>query len=229
MQSVENYYRPYYNENMRKTKFIFFDIGYTLVNEDEVWVERCKEQAATQQAQSMGITASVLMNDIQTASDNFQPQWKSVIEKYGFTQSSKYKSEFETLYDDTRLVLEKLSKKFSLGIIANQNGDLSKRLHEWKIDKYFSTVISSSDYGFSKPDERLFLAALEKSNCAPNNAVMVGDRLDNDILPANKLGFRTVRIKQGFAKKQIAPSAIYEPTYEINSLTDFLELPFVSN
>ncbi|MDE5911358.1 MAG: HAD family hydrolase, partial [Clostridia bacterium] len=124
-------------------------------------------------------------------------------------------------------VLDNLSKKFSLGIIANQSGNLSKRLQDWKIDKYFSTIISSCDYGFSKPDERLFLAALEKSNCAPNNAVMVGDRLDNDIFPANKLGFLTVRIKQGFAKQQIAPSTIYEPTYEINNLTELLELPFI--
>lgn len=199
------------------------------MNEDDVWIERCNEQAATTQAQSMGITANVLMNDIQSASEHFQSQWKSVIKKYGFTHSAKYKSELETLYDDVHFVLETLSKKFFLGIIANQSGDLTKRLREWKIDKYFSTVISSSDYGFSKPDERLFLAALEKSNCAPNNAVMVGDRLDNDIFPAKKLGFQTVRIKRGFAKNQIAPSALYEPTYEINHLTELLSLPFVLN
>ncbi len=214
---------------MKDIKYIFFDIGYTLVNEDNVWIERCKEQAASQQARSMGVTASVLMNDVQIASEHFRSQWKSVIEKYGFTQSAKYKSELETLYDDAHFALDSLSKKFSLGIIANQSGDLLKRLQEWQVDNYFSTVISSSDYGFSKPDERLFLAALKKSNCAPNNAVMVGDRLDNDILPAKSLGFQTVRIKQGFAKKQIAPSAIYEPAYEINNLTELLKLPFVLN
>lgn len=208
-------------------KFIFFDIGYTLVNEDNVWIERCKEQAATSHAKSMGVTANALMNDIQTASNCLKSQWKYVIEKYGFTQSAKYKSEFEMLYDDTYSVLEKLSQQFSLGIIANQNGDLSERLRNWRIDKYFTTVISSADYGFSKPDEKLFLAALDKSHCAPNNAVMVGDRLDNDIMPAKRLGFQTVRIRQGFAKNQIAPSANYEPTYVVNSLTEILNLPFV--
>lgn len=167
------------------------------------------------------------MNDIQTASDNFQSQWKSVIDKYGFAQSAKYKGELETLYDDTHFVLDNLSNKFFLGIIANQSDDLLKRLCEWQIDKYFSTIISSSDYGFSKPDERLFIAALEKGNCAPDNAVMVGDRLDNDILPAKKLGFMTVRVKQGFAKNQVAPSVDYLPDYEIDNLTELLELPFV--
>ncbi|MDE7106847.1 MAG: HAD family hydrolase [Clostridiales bacterium] len=212
---------------MKTVKYIFFDIGYTLVNEDNVWIQRCKEQAETQQALDLQITADTLMQDVKTASLQFKSQWKSVIAKYGFTQSAKYKSELETLYADTRLVLEKLSKKFKLGIIANQSGDLLERLRGWNIDKYFSTVVSSADYGISKPDERLFNIALEKSGCPAHSAVMVGDRLDNDILPANKLGFQTVRIKQGFAKDQIAPSTFYQPTYEVNNLTELLELPFV--
>lgn len=211
---------------MEKIDYIFFDIGYTLVNEDNVWAERCKEQAASPQAKAMGITADALMDDIQVASVLFKPQWKSVIAKYGFVWSAKYKSEFEALYDDARLVLQELSKRFKLGIIANQSGDLSERLRSWQIDKYFTTVISSADYGFAKPDKRLFAAALEKSGVAARNAVMVGDRLDNDILPANELGFITVRIKQGFAKNQIAPSAVYVPTYAVNNLTELIKLPF---
>lgn len=213
---------------METVKYIFFDIGYTLVNEDNVWIERCKEQAQTKQALDLGITADTLIQDVKTASIEYKSQWKSVIAKYGFTQSAKYKSKLETLYADTLLVLEKLSNKFKLGIIANQSGDLMERLRSWDIDKYFSTVVSSADYGISKPDERLFNIALDKSGCPAHSAVMVGDRLDNDILPANKLGFQTVRIKQGFAKDQIAPSAFYQPTYEVNNLTELLALPFVS-
>ncbi|MDE5592628.1 MAG: HAD hydrolase-like protein, partial [Clostridiales bacterium] len=166
---------------MKTVKYIFFDIGYTLVNEDNVWIERCKEQAETQQALDLRITADTLMQDVKTASLQFKSQWKSVIAKYGFTQSAKYKSELETLYADTRLVLDKLSKKFKLGIIANQSGDLLERLRGWDIEKYFSTVVSSADYGISKPDERLFTIALEKSCFTASSAVMVGDRLDNDI------------------------------------------------
>ncbi|MDE7164075.1 MAG: HAD family hydrolase [Clostridiales bacterium] len=212
---------------MKHIKYIFFDIGYTLINEDDVWVERCREQAETEQAHAMGITADILMQDIKSASCEFKPQWKSVIAKYGFTWSAKYKNELETLYDDTCTVLEQLSRQFSLGIIANQSGDLSERLRGWKINKYFKTVVSSSDYGISKPDERLFTIALEKSGCSACDAIMVGDRLDNDILPAKRLGFQTVRIKQGFAKDQVAPSEAYNPTYEVNNLTELLELPFV--
>lgn len=35
---------------MEDIKYIFFDVGYTLVNEDEVWKQRCLEQAGTEDA-----------------------------------------------------------------------------------------------------------------------------------------------------------------------------------
>ena len=35
------------------------------------------------------------------------------------------------------------------------------------------------------------------AGCQAENAVMIGDRLDNDIAPAKKLGMKTVWIRQG--------------------------------
>ena len=58
------------------------------------------------------------------------------------------------------------------------------------------------DIGKSKPDAAIFHLALEQAECAPGDAVMIGDRLDNDIRPANELGFRTVRILQGPGRLQ---------------------------
>ena len=37
------------------------------------------------------------------------------------------------------------------------------------------------------------------ADCRPENAVMVGDRLDNDIRPAKELGMKTIRIRKGIA------------------------------
>ena len=214
---------------MKTRTHIFFDIGYTLVNEDGAWSKRCSEQCQTEQAVALGITPDMLLKEIELASIRFESPFKSVIKKYGFTYSAPYRSEFETLYSDTAPVLEELSKRFCLGIIANQSGDLLARLKQWDIDKYFNTVVSSADYDFAKPDKRLFSVALEKSGCAAGNAIMVGDRLDNDTLPANELGFQTVRVRRGFAKYQVAPSINYEPTYEVNNLSELLRLQFILN
>ncbi len=54
--------------------------------------------------------------------------------------------------------------------------------------------------GVAKPDRRIFEIALERGNCKPFEAVMIGDRIDNDIVPARLLGMHTIWIRQGFSK-----------------------------
>jgi ribonucleotide monophosphatase NagD (HAD superfamily) len=65
--------------------------------------------------------------------------------------------------------------------------------------------------------------ALAAANCLPQNEIMVGDRLDNDIYPANILGFKTKRVLQGIAKVQIAKNKMYEPYLTINKVDDLIE------
>ena len=78
----------------------------------------------------------------------------------------------------------------------------AERLQAYGLSGYFEVCVSSGDIGMSKPDAAIFHLALEQAECAPGDAVMVGDRLDNDIRPANELGFRTVRILQGPGRLQ---------------------------
>ena len=59
-------------------------------------------------------------------------------------------------------------------------------------------MIASAEAGISKPDPRIFTLALERAECPAEEAVMIGDRLDNDIVPAKRLGMKTVWIRQGF-------------------------------
>lgn len=57
-------------------------------------------------------------------------------------------------------------------------------------------IASSAEEGFSKPDLKLFEIALEKANTIPSRSVMVGDRADNDIAPAESLGMKTVLLQR---------------------------------
>jgi FMN phosphatase YigB (HAD superfamily) len=38
---------------------------------------------------------------------------------------------------------------------------------------------------------------LKRAGCAPSEAVMIGDRIDDDIRPARSLGWKTIRVTQG--------------------------------
>ena len=71
-----------------------------------------------------------------------------------------------------------------------------------------------------KPDVRLFEAAIRDAGCRPCEAVMVGDRLDNDICSAKSLGMGTVWIKQGLGALGVPPGDDYVPDAEVRTLTE---------
>ena len=58
------------------------------------------------------------------------------------------------------------------------------------------------------------------AGCGAQEAVMIGDRLDNDIFPAKKLGMKTIWIRQGFSIYQHPVSKEYEPDETVESLME---------
>jgi len=68
-------------------------------------------------------------------------------------------------------------------------------------------IFSPDIAGVKKPDLQAFLAVLEKMKADPEETVMVGDSLENDILPALALGIKPILLdRQG--KVEINDSAI---------------------
>lgn len=135
----------------------------------------------------------------------------------------RWYGELEKLYPDTKMVLEIMSKKYKLGVIANQVAGTKDRLDNWGIGKYFDVVVASAEADCSKPDLKIFNLALEQAECKPNEAVMIGDRLDNDVVPAKQLGMKTVWVRQGFAKYQSISNETEKPDFIIDSIGDILD------
>ena len=205
-------------------KTLFFDVGYTLVNEDAVWLRRCKEQAATEEAIKLGVTAEDIYHEIEKVTIEGLPQYRTTIERFNFSEMMPYHHELETMYEDAPQVLQALSEKYELGVIANQADGLRERLESFGILKYFKYVISSWDVKVMKPDIRIFEHALKAANCQPQDAVMIGDRIDNDTAPAQSLGMKGVWIKQGFGKLQTTLAMANPPDYEVDNLIELLRI-----
>lgn len=205
-------------------RWIFFDVGYTLVNEDAVWQRRFEEQSQTAQALKLGLTPEVIRREVERSSRERKPQYRSFIQKYSLAPSAPYRHELETPYPEAKEVLRALSDRFQLGIIANQTAGLDERLSHWGLLPYLSLVVSSWEQQVMKPDPRLFEIALQKADCPGCEAVMVGDRLDNDIQPAKALGMHTVRILQGFGTLQHPSSELDAPDFTIARLSELMAL-----
>ena len=201
-------------------RWLFFDVGYTLADETGSWQRRMREQAEGPEARALGLTAEVLWRDLEDASRAYLPLYRAVMEKYGFTRRVPYYCEEDRLYPDAAPVLKALSEAYALGVIANQDKGLEERLSAWGIRSFFSVVASSCEAGMVKPDPGFFRFALNQAGCAPREAVMIGDRLDNDIFPAKSLGLKTVWIKQGFGALQTPRSLSYAPDWTVHSLTE---------
>ena len=205
-------------------KTVFFDMGYTLVDEDRVWQARCREQAAMEDAKKRRIKHVAIYTELVKASVAYLSPWRTAIARFGFSQSAPYRPELEVLYPEAKDVLAALSEKYTLGVIANQEEGLEKRLADFGIDKYLSVVVSSFEVKRIKPDPRIFEYALEKAGCAAENTVMIGDRLDNDIFPAKRLGMGTIWIRQGFGGMQTPLDERYVPDARVETLGDILNL-----
>ena len=204
---------------LSEIKWIFFDIGSTLVDESE-----CYKARYTETVKDTDITCEEFENKvIEFSKQNKKGDHKAA--KHFNLRLSEWRKELEILYPDTKEVLKCLFERgYKLGIIANQSLGSEKRLEKWGILKYFSVVIASAEEGVAKPDQEIFLRALKKANCEPQNAFMVGDRLDNDIIPANKIGMKTVWIKQGLGGYSTPQTLLEYPDHTVNNLKELCDL-----
>lgn len=204
---------------MNNMKWVFFDIGSTLVDES-----KCYEKRYAEAVENTDITYEEFKNKVIAFSKQNLKGDHEAVKHYHLTLPEWHK-ELEFLYPEAKPVLEKLKEKnFKLGIIANQSPGTEERLKSWNILKYFDVIAASAEEGIAKPDLRIFEIALEKANCKPQNAVMIGDRLDNDIVPANKIGMKTVWIRQGFAKYSTPKKEYEKADFSVDNLKEVLDV-----
>lgn len=114
----------------------------------------------------------------------------------------------EDLYPEVRGSLKRLAGRFRLGILANQPVWIRELLTSWGLGDLFAVWGVSDAVGYSKPDPRLFRWCLEAASCAPHEAVMVGDRLDLDILPAQSLGMGGIWVLRNEAPPRPTPDQL---------------------
>ena len=161
---------------MDGVRWLFFDIGSTLVDETKVYDDIF---------QKIAVAAGVSAEHVKTRALEFYRQNKrghrEVMCLLG-VEYPEWSPLYEELYPDAVKCLQNLKKKYHLGIIANQIPGAEKRLEEMGIRRYFDLIVTSAEEGVAKPDLRIFRIALARADCTPEQAVMIGDRIDNDIV-----------------------------------------------
>ncbi|MBQ7491741.1 MAG: HAD family hydrolase [Clostridia bacterium] len=175
-------------------RWLFFDVGTTLVDETAAYDRRARETL-----KGSGIPFAAFDEKRRDFAKQGKDGNAEAIRFFGLVKTP-WPVEEERLYPAVPETLRNLkSRGYRLGVIANQAPGLSERLKAWGLDEFFDVVVSSSEVGVSKPDRAIFARALSLAECHPEQAVMIGDRPDNDLVPAKALGMGTVWVRQGLA------------------------------
>lgn len=199
-------------------EWLFFDVGSTIMNEQIAYEHRMREIADLANISFEKVYEMALAYYKQNKKGDLEAA------KVLGVELTKWHKEDEMLYDDAIQCLEVLSKKYKIGIIANQSLGTKERLAQKDVLKYIDLVIASAEEGVAKPDRRIFEIALERSNCKAANSIMIGDRIDNDIVPANLLGMNTIWIKRGFGQYWKISKEIEKPDFVVNNLLELCNI-----
>jgi len=193
-------------------KWIFFDLGSTLLDESSRVQEMMEATAAR-----LGLK----LNDFEAMMERAAPAHPYVLkmELSGGAAWEPWPKRLDPLYPGVPELLQELHKRYHLGVIANHGVDTAQRLG---IAQYLDVIVTSEELGFGKPDPRLFALALKRAHCAPEEALIAGDRLDNDIAPAKRLGMKTIWVRQGWGGKASPVSEEMTPDMQVSTLEEIL-------
>jgi len=96
-------------------------------------------------------------------------------------------------FPQTQEILAQLKTRYRLAVVSDaQSAYGLPELRAVGLADYFAPIVISGDYGYRKPDARLFQAALTKLQVRPEEAIYVGNDRFRDIQGARQVGMKTI-------------------------------------
>ncbi len=131
-------------------------------------------------------------------------------EAFGIFLEARHEVEF---FEGALETLETLARDYVLGAITNGNADI-RRL---KLDRFFHFGYSSASVGIGKPAPEIFHAALRRAAAEPQQAIHVGDHLQDDIQGASAVGMHTIWFN---ATGEPLPEDVIPPSHTVSAIED---------
>lgn len=176
-------------------RWVVLDVGETLIDESRIWAAWA-DALGIPRTTFMSVFGSLVergLNYPQLA-DYFPVDWgahREAVERSigGFRA--------EDLYPDALSALASFREQgYRTAIIANQPVRRNRELRALGVEA--EVMAMSDEMGVAKPDPQFFRATLALlGRPDPGSVAYVGDRIDNDVLPAAAVGMRAVWLRRG--------------------------------
>jgi putative hydrolase of the HAD superfamily len=124
----------------------------------------------------------------------------------------------------THEVLERLQRRYRIGLISNSDGSVRRLFELLKLDGCFASFTDSRHCGFEKPDRRIFECALAELGATPEESLYVGDIYSIDFVGAQAAGMGAVLIDTAGAYRDTAYPRV-ESLAELEARLDQLHMP----
>lgn len=172
---------------MTRVRAVFFDVGETIVDETVLW---------TWWADRYGIprfTFFAVFGHLIERNEDHQ----RIFEIFGIERDGSWPGfGIDDLYPDAVPCLRTLKDKgYRIGLVGNTSEQIEDILRT--LDLPVDVIGSSARWDAWKPSPAFFERVVTEAHCAPEEIAYVGDRLDNDVLPAVRHGMIGVFIKRG--------------------------------
>ncbi|MEU0513375.1 HAD family hydrolase [Amycolatopsis sp. NPDC006125] len=183
---------------MARIEAVFFDVGETLVDETReygTWADWLGVPRHTFSAVFGAVIAQG--KDYRETFQVFRPGFDLALERERRAQAGQPESfGEENLYPDARQCLHELKAAgIRVGLAGNQTARAEQILKALALPV---DVIGTSDsWGVEKPSVDFFSRVIEEAGVPAASVLYVGDRLDNDVKPAQQLGIATALVRRG--------------------------------
>ncbi len=125
------------------------------------------------------------------------------------------------LYPQVQEVLDQLRPQYRMAIVTDaQSAYAVAELRAVGLLDYFSPVIVSGDYGYRKPDVRLFQKALDALEVLPEQALFIGNDMQRDVYGPQQLQIKTIFSSSNQGEKQFQA---VQPDYIIYQFGELLQ------
>lgn len=210
--------------NAQDLKIVFFDIGNVFVSDDpsgcfayRALYDRLVDEGhdltpeeffrqRTEHVQNGGGLWSFVGQFVAEA--EFKT-WQRSVRRRMYDQWAHLSPAVELMME----VPARLAPHYRLGIIANQPGEVEAVLEERGLLDYFEVRAISDVLNLHKPNPEFFRWAIKEAGVEPHQALMVGDRIDNDVRPAKAIGMKTAWLRLGHEGRGWKPGNEFEEHY----------------
>jgi HAD superfamily hydrolase (TIGR01549 family) len=177
-------------------RWVVFDVGETLVDETRVW-STWADVTGTPRLTFMAVLGATIARG---------GAHQSVFRELGLPHWEHHRDQLEAsygaiveddLYPDVRPTLEALrAAAYRVAIVGNQPARRTADLQA--LDLPVEVIAMSDEMGVAKPDPAYYARVLELlDGPQPGSVAHVGDRVDNDVLPAAAAGMCSIWIRRG--------------------------------